>query len=129
MKLAKWNFSNKSDLFFSFFHLRKNRICSLNTFSFLSTKINKTLLKSEEGLTNLFFLHPLSSTTKEVNMNTYKSSTLFFNNFMLYDSKDEQSSVLRKQSIQELLFKNKKTKLALRRKRKRMGERISLRYR
>lgn len=32
-------------------------------------------------------------------------------------------------NTQELCFKNKKTRLALRRKRKRMGERISLRYR
>lgn len=30
---------------------------------------------------------------------------------------------------QEMFFKNKKTRLALRRKRKRMGERVSLRYR
>ncbi|CDU18136.1 conserved Plasmodium protein, unknown function [Plasmodium yoelii] len=52
------------------------------------------------------------------------------NNFFLSNlNKSEQNYVV-KQKYQDILrFKNKKTKLALRRKRKRMGERVSLRYR
>ncbi|SCM20808.1 conserved Plasmodium protein, unknown function [Plasmodium chabaudi adami] len=60
----------------------------------------------------------------------FKYLNFLNNNFFLSSLNESEQSSIVKQKYQDILkFKNKKTKLALRRKRKRMGERVSLRYR
>ncbi|CRG96183.1 conserved Plasmodium protein, unknown function [Plasmodium gallinaceum] len=101
------------NIFFS----SKNTIHSLKKFSFFK-KI------SENDFCKPLVNNELTPIKSDIILKNY----FFFNNMFLFNIKIKDNSIVKKPA-QELYFKNKKTKLALRRKRKRMGERVSLRYR
>lgn len=79
---------------------------------------------------NVLFKNPLVNQldVKRNRMGEFNAQEIVLNDSFLYtcNSTEEKAN---KKNVQEMFFKNKKTKLALRRKRKRMGERVSLRYR
>ncbi|SBT71231.1 conserved Plasmodium protein, unknown function [Plasmodium malariae] len=118
MNLVKYSFEYRN-----IFSLSKNTICSLKCFPIIEKK--NSLFKY--GISKFKYLDKLAI-IREDNMLT--NSYFLNDSFFLHILKENEENPIFKKTPQELLyFKNKKTKLALRRKRKRMGERISLRYR
>ncbi|CAG9476690.1 conserved Plasmodium protein, unknown function [Plasmodium vivax] len=110
------------------FCISKSTISSLNYFLI---REKKNLLPNY-GVAN-FVSHDEVALTRGDNVHegVLKNSVLLNDSFFISNlkkrSQEESSFEWPQQEI--LHFKNKKTRLSLRRKRKRMGERVSLRYR
>ncbi|CAA9988155.1 conserved Plasmodium protein, unknown function [Plasmodium knowlesi strain H] len=123
MNVAKFPFVHRNLFFIS-----KNNISSLNNF-FIGEKRN---LLSKYGITNFIYHDDVALRRGDnVHDDVLKNSVLLNDSFFMCNLKKEsQEELVSERPQQEILqFKNKKTRLSLRRKRKRMGERVSLRYR
>ncbi|SBT77013.1 conserved Plasmodium protein, unknown function [Plasmodium ovale] len=105
------------------FLISKRSVCSLKLFPICE---KKTILV-KYGIFKYSYLDKMAETRSDSVVN----NSIFLNNhFFLCNLKESEQSAIQENPAKGLLhFKNKKTKLALRRKRKRMGERVSLRYR
>ncbi|CRH00003.1 conserved Plasmodium protein, unknown function [Plasmodium relictum] len=106
-----------------------NKFLPLKIFSFSKNTIYSLNFRFSENISkNDYCKLPIRHELIPSESDAILKNPFFFNNVFLFNIKSEQNSIIKKPT-QELYFKNKKTKLALRRKRKRMGERVSLRYR
>ncbi|KJP85026.1 hypothetical protein AK88_03935 [Plasmodium fragile] len=123
MNVAKFSFAHRNLFFIS-----KNTISSFN---YLLIREKKNLLP-KYGVANFVYHDDVALRRGDnVHDGVLKNSVLlndsFFMSYLKKESQDELAFETPQQGI--LHFKNKKTRLSLRRKRKRMGERVSLRYR
>ncbi|GAW80903.1 conserved Plasmodium protein, unknown function [Plasmodium gonderi] len=125
MNFAKFNFANRNLFFRS-----KNTTSSLNHLIF-SEKNN---LLTKYGIAKFVHHDKLLSAAREdhhYNEHVLKNLILLNNVFLMpiLKKENQEKSSFEKTRQGLLHFKNKKTRLSLRRKRKRLGERVSLRYR